>query len=107
MGDMVPCRGGLFLRHSAPPLFPRQELELCLVAEMREHRLRVLAQSQWSWRDDMKTLADGIVGVSQRELECLRDIIGVYMVHRLHSFVRELQQLAASDAREHVGIEMP
>src|SRR5438105_14573133 len=55
----------------------------------------------------MEAFTDGVVRVSERELERLRDIIGVHMMHGLHPCVRELQQLTVSNAREHLRIEMP
>jgi hypothetical protein len=55
----------------------------------------------------VEAFTDRIIRVSERELERLRDIVGVHMVHGLHPFVREPQQLAASKAGKNVRIEMP
>src|SRR5438876_9867541 len=107
MGDMVPRRRRLVCGYRVPPLIPWQKPQLRALPEMREHRLRVRAQSERSWRDHMETFTDRIIGVSERELECLRDIVRVHMVHSLHPVVRELQQLAVSNLGEHVRIEMP
>src|SRR6266550_2596164 len=55
----------------------------------------------------METLTDRIVSVTERELECLRDIVGMHMVDGFHPFVRQLQQLTMSNVGKNVRIEMP
>src|SRR2546423_1575650 len=104
---MVPRRRRLVFSHSVPPLFPWQKLQLRSLPEVREHRFGVPTQRERSWRDRMETLADRVIRVSERELECLCYVVGVHMVHGLHPFVGELQQLTACDAGEYVRIKMP
>ena len=55
----------------------------------------------------MEAFTDGLVRVTERELERLGDIVSVDVVHRLHPFVRKLQHFTASNASEYVRIEMP
>jgi hypothetical protein len=39
----------------------------------------------------METFTDCVIGVAERELEGLRDIVGVNVVDCFHPFVRQLQ----------------
>src|SRR5688500_12166154 len=54
----------------------------------------------------MEASTDRFLSASDRQLECLRDIVRVYVVHGLHPLVRELQRLAVGNAGEHIRIEM-
>jgi len=54
----------------------------------------------------VKTLTDRIRGSSEGELERLRDIVSVHVMHRRHSIVRQHQRLTTSNSPEHLWIEM-
>jgi len=54
----------------------------------------------------VKALADRAVGVGERELECLRNIVSVHVVHRLHPEVGEDDFFAIRQTREHRRVEV-
>src|SRR2546423_12604895 len=107
MLDMVPRRGSLIVRYGLSPFVPRKESEVRRLTEVREHRFRVGAESQRCRRDDVKAFTNRIVSLIERELESLGDIVGVHVMHGCLSVIRKLHELAAGNAREHIGIEMP
>jgi hypothetical protein len=54
----------------------------------------------------MEALADCAVGVRNPELECLRNIISMHMMHGFHAEIGKKQFLAGRELREHREIEV-
>ena len=54
----------------------------------------------------MEALADCAISVRDRELECLRNIISVHVMHGLHAEIGKDQLLTVGELREHCKIEV-
>ena len=54
----------------------------------------------------MEALADCAVSVRNRELERLRDIVSVHVVHRFHPQIGKDQLLTIREPREHRGVKV-
>src|SRR5689334_9505724 len=106
MRNMIPRRRRLALADGPPPLLPRKKLNPRSLAKVREHLLGIPAQSHRRRRHDVKTFTDSVIGLIDRQLERLRDIISVHMMHRLESLIGQHHYLAARDPSEHVKAEM-
>lgn len=103
---MIPGRARLRIGYRVAPFIPRQEGKPSTPAEVRRHSLGVTTQRHCRGRTDMEALADCAVCVSNRELERLRNVVSVHVMHRFHPQVGKNQLLTTREPLEHRGVEM-
>jgi len=106
VAHVIQRHGGVPLRNSDAPLVVREKFEVRLDAVPGGYAFGVPAKRQRRRRHHMKAFANRRVAMCDRTLKRLGNIVGVDVMQRLQTEVREANRPAVREIVEYARIEI-
>ena len=100
---MIQCHGGVAIGDADAPFVIGEKLEVRLDPVPGGHAFGIPAKGQRRGRHDVKAFADGRARLFHRSLKRLRDIVGMHMMQRLQTEIREANRPFVREIVEHTA----